>query len=122
MLVLLLAQPAIVVRARAAQMSEAEKIDALLVDVETRSDLRFLRLGSVHSSHEAARMLRLKLRFAGSRIRTVDDFIQYIATATASGHPYFVLYPDGRRVASAEFLRGELRRLTRESNTARQEP
>src|SRR6185437_9879565 len=77
----------------AAPMSEQQKIEALLNDVEMHDDLRFIRLGSVHSSAEAARMLRIKLRFAGARIRTADEFIDYIATATASGSPYFVLYP-----------------------------
>jgi hypothetical protein len=96
----------------AAPMNEQQKIEALLNDVEMHDDLRFIRLGSVHSSAEAARMLRIKLRFAGARIRTADEFIDYIATATASGSPYFVLYPNGRRVPSGEFLRAELKRIT----------
>jgi len=103
---------------RASQMSEQDKIDALVQAVETRSDLKFIRLGTVHSSVEAAQMLRTKLRFAGSRVHTVDDFIDHVATATASGSPYFVLYPDGRRVPSSEFLREELKRLA-QSPTAK---
>ena len=96
---------------RASQISEQDKIDALVHAVEMRSDLRFIRLGTVHSSVEAAQMLRTKLRFAGSRVQSVDDFIDHVATATASGSPYFVLYPDGRRVPSSEFLREELKRI-----------
>jgi len=97
---------------RAAPMSEQQKIQALLHDVEMHDDLRFIRLGSVHSSTEAARMLRIKLHFAGARIRTADEFIDYIASATASGSPYFVLFPNGKRVPSGEFLRAELKRIT----------
>jgi hypothetical protein len=92
-------------------MSEDEKIDALVNTVEAHRELRFVRLGSVHTSSEAARMLRTKLMFAGSHVRTVDDFIDHIATATASGSPYYVLYPDGRKITSQEFLRDELKRL-----------
>ena len=35
-------------------MSERNKIDALVHAVEMRSDLKFIRLGTVHSSTEAA--------------------------------------------------------------------
>jgi hypothetical protein len=105
-------QLVVAVPAYAAPMSETEKIDALLNDVEAHNDLKFIRLGSVHSSGEAAQMLRIKLRFAGSRVKTADDFIEHIASATESGHPYLVVYPDGRKVQSGTFLRAELKRLT----------
>lgn len=109
------AQLTAVVPADAAPMTEREKIDVLLNDVETRNDLKFIRLGSVHSAREAAQMLRIKLRVAGARVKTANDFIEHIASATASGHPYLVVYPDGRQVPSAIFLRAELKRLTQAS-------
>ena len=83
--VALFGQLVVAVPAYAAPMSETEKIDALLNDVEAHNDLKFIRLGSVHSSGEAAQMLRIKLRFAGSRVKTADDFIEHIASATESG-------------------------------------
>ena len=95
----------------AAPLTDAQKIDALIRAVEARSDLRFVRLDAPHSASEAAQMLRVKLAYAGSRVRTVDDFIDGIATATLSGKPYYVRYPDGHQVTSAEFLRAELRRI-----------
>jgi uncharacterized protein DUF5329 len=110
------AQLAGVAPAHAAPMTEQEKIDVLLHDVETRNDLKFIRLGSMHSAGEAAQMLRIKLRVAGSRVKTANDFIEHIASATASGHPYLVVYPDGRQVPSAIFLRAELKRLTQASS------
>ena len=110
------------VAVHAASMSERDKIDALLTDVESHSELKFLRLGSLHTSSEAASMLRTKLRFAGSRVKTADDFINDVATATLSGHPYYVIYPDGKRVSSSEFLHGELERLTATPQAARVKP
>ena len=95
----------------AAPLTEAQKIEALISAVEARKDLQFFRLGSVHSSSEAANMLRVKLSFAGDRVKTADEFIVHVGTQTVSGSPYFVIFPDGRRVPSADFLRQELKRI-----------
>jgi hypothetical protein len=97
--------------APAAPLTDAEKIEALILAVEARKDLQFIRLDIAHSAREAANVLRIKLAFAGDRVKTVDDFIDHVATATQSGKPYFVRYPDGREVSSAEFLREELKRI-----------
>jgi len=94
-----------------APLSDAEKIQALIRTVEARKDLQFIRLDTPHSSREAANVLRIKLAFAGDRVKTVDDFIDHVATATQSGKPYYVRYPDGSEVTSAEFLRQELKRI-----------
>ena len=100
-----------VLAAAAAPLSDAEKIQALIRTVEARKDLQFIRLDVAHSSREAANVLRIKLAFAGDRVKTVDDFIDHVATATQSGKPYYVRYPDGKEVTSAEFLRQELKRI-----------
>jgi hypothetical protein len=94
-----------------APLSDAEKIQALIRTVEARKDLQFIRLEVAHSAREAANVLRIKLAFAGDQVKTVDDFIDHVATATRSGKPYYVRYPDGREVTSAEFLRQELKRI-----------
>jgi uncharacterized protein DUF5329 len=95
----------------AAPLTDAEKIEALIVAVEARKDLQFIRLDTAHTAGEAGRVLRVKLAFAGNQVKTVDDFIDHVATATQSGKPYFVRYPDGSEVTSAEFLRQELKRI-----------
>ena len=94
-----------------APLSDTEKIQALIRTVEARKDLQFIRLDVAHSAREAANVLRIKLAFAGDRVKTVDDFIDHVATATQSGKPYYVRYPDGTEVPSAEFLRQELKRI-----------
>jgi hypothetical protein len=99
--------------ASAAPLTDAEKIEALIVAVEARSDLQFIRLETAHTAGEAGRMLRVKLAFAGDRVKTVDDFIDHVATRTQSGKPYFVRFPDGVELTSAEFLRQELKRIER---------
>jgi len=73
-----------------APLSDAEKIQALIRTVEARKDLQFIRLDVAHSAREAANVLRIKLAFAGDRVKTVDDFIDHVATATQSGKRYYV--------------------------------
>ena len=109
----LLALVAFAFAAHASPMTEREKIDALIHVIEAHPELKFIRLGTVHSSSEAAQMLRTKLRFAGWRVRTADEFIEHVATATQSGSPYLVVYPDGRQVTSAAFLQAELERISK---------
>ena len=96
-----------------APLTDAEKIEALILAVEARKDLQFIRLDTAHTAGEAANMLRVKLAFAGDRVKTVHDFIDHVATATQSGKPYSVRYADGKEVSSAEFLRQELKRIER---------
>lgn len=96
-----------------APLTDAEKIEALILAVEARKDLQFIRLDAAHTAGEAASMLRVKLAFAGDRVKTVDDFIDHVATATQGGKPYSVRYADGKEVSSAEFLRQELKRIER---------
>ncbi len=97
-----------------APLTEPAKIDALIRAVEARSDLQFLRNDNAYSAREAAFHLRTKLAFAGAQIKTADDFIDRLATGSSTtGRPYLVRFIDGKLIPSAEFLRGELKRISR---------
>lgn len=79
-------------------------------------DAQFIRNGTSYESAAAAKHLRLKLRAAGSRIKTAEDFIRYCASASSvSGIPYEIRFADGRVVRSADFLRGKLSEFDREN-------
>jgi hypothetical protein len=107
------------VAAPPAPLSEAAKIDALIRAVEAHSELRFLRNDVEYSASEAALHLRMKLAIAGSQIKTVDDFIEHLATGSSvTGKPYLVRFIDGKLVPSAEFLRGELKRLSQPTSVS----
>jgi hypothetical protein len=88
---------------------ESQKIDYLLHAVETLRDAKFVRNGTPYDAKAAAKHLRLKLRAAGSRIKSADDFIRYCATGSSiSGLPYEIQFSDGRVVTSEAFLRKKL--------------
>ena len=96
-----------------APVTESARIDALIRAVEGRSDLQFLRNDVAYSSREAGLHLRTKLAFAGSQIKTVEDFIDHVGTGSSTtGRPDLVRFIDGKLIPSAEFLRGELKRIS----------
>ena len=91
------------------QEIEQQKIQFLINVVANLKDATFLRNGSEYDAQQAASHMRLKLRFAGSRIRTAEDFIVYCATGSSmSGEKYKIKFADGRLVDSATFLRDKL--------------
>ena len=98
--------------APAVQLTEAQKIQALIHSIETLKGAVFIRNGSEHDAAKAAEHLRRKLDYAGKRISTADQFIDKLATGSSmSGKPYQIRFADGRTVESAAFLREQLRKL-----------
>jgi hypothetical protein len=91
--------------------SEKEKINYLLETLEN-SNLIFIRNGDEYSSKEARAHMQKKLEYAGNRITNVDQFITYLATKSSiSGKPYYVKYPDGKKVESSIWMRELLNNL-----------
>ncbi len=84
------------------------EIDGLINFVRT-SDVRFIRNGSEYSAAEGADHLSDKLKKAGDRVKTTDDFITGIASKSyLSGKPYKVKFPDGRTQPTGEWLKAQL--------------
>lgn len=104
MLFALLALPAF-----ARQDAEQQKIAYLIDSVATLQGATFIRNGTGYDATQAADHMRLKLRFAGSRVNTAEDFITYCATGSSmSGIKYTIRFQDGRVVDSAAFLLSKL--------------
>jgi hypothetical protein len=96
--------------------SENARIEYLLAIVASLHDAQFIRNGTSYDSAAAVKHLRLKLRAAGSRIETAEDFIRYCASASSvSGRPYEIRFADGRVVRSADFLREKLTEFDNEN-------
>ena len=105
------------IAANAGERSAAEdaRIEYLLAIVASLQGAQFIRNGTPYDSATAVKHLRLKLRAAGSRIKTAEDFIHYCAsTSSVSGRPYEIRFSDGRVVRSADFLRQKLTELDKE--------
>jgi len=88
---------------------ESQKIDFLIAAIATLDHAQFVRNGTAYDAKAAAGHLRLKLKNAGSRIKTAEDFIRYCASVSSvSGTPYEIRFSDGRVVTSEAFLRKKL--------------
>jgi len=89
--------------------AEDVRIEYLLTVVASLQDAQFIRNGTAYDSAAAVKHMRAKLRVAGGRVKTAEDFIRYCASeSSVSGQPYEIHFPDGRVVLSADFLRQKL--------------
>jgi hypothetical protein len=107
------------VTANAGERSPAEnaRIEYLFEVVASLHDAQFIRNGTPYDSRAAVNHLRLKLRAAGARVETAEDFIRYCASASSvSGRPYEIRFADGRVVRSADFLREKLLEFDRKGS------
>ena len=88
---------------------ERQKIAYLIDSVATLQGATFIRNGTGYDAARAADHMRLKLRLAGSRVKTAEDFITYCATGSSiSGTRYAIRFRDGHVVDSATFLHDRL--------------
>lgn len=89
-------------------LGEQNRIDYLIGEVK-RSAAVFLRNDAEHTAVRAASHLARKLRYAGKRVQTAEEFIAGIATKSeTSGKIYEIRWPKGRRQPLAEWLRSRL--------------
>ena len=94
--------------ARAADLSPAQsaRIEYLIGTIESLKNARFIRNGASYDAKTAADHLRLKLRNAGSRVSSAEDFIRYCASQSSiSGLPYRIRFSDGRVIFAGDYLR-----------------
>ena len=109
LLLVVLVAPALAQQAVDLSTVEQQKIGWLIESVAALHDARFIRNGQAYDATRAADHLRLKLRFAGDRVKTAEDFINYCATRSSmSGRRYSIRFADGRTVDAAMFLRQRL--------------
>jgi Family of unknown function (DUF5329) len=88
---------------------ESQKIDYLINAIATLEHAQFVRNGTAYDAQAAADHLRLKLKNAGSRVKSAEDFIRYCASVSSkSGVPYQIRFSDGTVVTSEAFLRNKL--------------
>jgi membrane-bound inhibitor of C-type lysozyme len=96
---------------------EDARIAALIQAVESLQGTRFIRNGTEYDCKAAADHLRLKLRRAGDRVKTADDFIEDCASrSSVSGAKYRLRFPDGKETDAEVFFHKKLKEIDHASN------
>ena len=94
----------------AQDLSERAKIEYLIASVETLEGAKFIRNGREYDTRAASSHLRLKLKTAGSKVKTAEDFIKFCASQSSlTGEPYLIRLADGVTVKSEVFFRDKLK-------------
>ena len=107
LLLLLLLIPGVL---RAKDAREEKRIEHLLQAVESLKGAAFIRNGTEYDATDAGRHLRLKLKLAGDRVKTAEDFINICASRSSfSGDAYKIRLPDGTTTETAPFFQAKLR-------------
>jgi hypothetical protein len=105
----------VVMRAYAQDSREAAKIRYLIASVEALEGAKFIRNGKKYDGRSASSHLRLKLKNAGDRVRTAEDFIMFCGSkSTITGEPYLIWLTDGTIVKAEVFFRKKLMTFTQD--------
>ena len=95
--------------AAAPDPNASQEIEYLISSVEHMQDATFVRNGVSYDARKAASHLRMKLKYAGSNVKSAEDFIRMCASRSSiSGKPYELRFADGRVMTSESYFTGKL--------------
>ena len=99
-------------RRKAGELTEREKILALIGALR-KSQATVIRNGVEYSAEQGAEHLEMKLNYAGTRLKSAEQFIVHVATRSSmSGKPYFIRPPDQQEVLAGDWFFTELGKLS----------
>lgn len=95
-----------------ATLTEKEKIEFLITSVENLENAKFYRNGSIHDAVDAGKHLRMKVRKAGDRVKTAEDFIEKLASKSSiTGKDYKIVFLDGKEQITSKYFHSVLNTL-----------
>jgi hypothetical protein len=89
---------------------EQQRIDYLMQSLSSVQGAVFIHNGSEYDSAAAREHLQEKLRFAGERVKTAEDFIKYCASESSMTHQrYKIRFADGTVTDTASYFHKQLK-------------
>jgi len=96
-------------------LTEKAKIEALIANLESKTDATFIRNGREYNSKDAAKFLRGKWQAYEKQIKTADDFIAKAATVSSTtGKPYLIRFKGAAEIRCGDHLTAQLKKLKAE--------
>ena len=97
---LLLARPA----------REQQRIDYLIQSLGSLPNAVFIRNGNEYSAADARSHLEKKLKYAGNRIQTAEEFVKHCASQSSISHrPYQIRFEGGKVTDTSSYFREKLK-------------
>jgi Family of unknown function (DUF5329) len=95
---------------------QQERIDYLIQSLSSLKGAVFIRNGSEYGAAAAREHLQEKLKFAGERVKTAEEFIKYCATESSITHqPYKIRFADGTVTDTASYFHERLKEYDRQN-------
>jgi hypothetical protein len=89
---------------------EQQRIDYLIGYLASLKGAVFIRNGTEYDAKAARDHLQSKLDYAGERVKTAEQFIQYCAAQSSMSHkPYQIRFADGTVTDTASFFTAKLK-------------
>ncbi len=89
---------------------EQQRIDYLFASLASLKGAVFIRNGTEYDAAKARDHLQQKLNYAGDRVKTAEQFVQYCATSSSmSRKPYQIRMADGTVTDTAPFFTAKLK-------------
>ncbi|WP_299825328.1 DUF5329 family protein [uncultured Pontibacter sp.] len=96
----------------AAELTESQKVERLILFIKSLKDATFVRNGSEHTCEQAAEHLQSKWEKHRNKIQSARAFIEDLASKSGlSGQPYLIRFKDGTELTTNAVLNQELERL-----------
>ncbi len=96
----------------AREAREEARIEFLIHGVESSTGIKFIRNGSEYDGAAAAKHLRMKVNYGGSRIKTAEEFVKYCASESSLTHrKYSIRLADGTTMDAATYFTEQLRKF-----------
>ena len=113
-LALLLVLPALL---WARDAREQQRIDYLIQSLASLKGAVFIRNGIEYDAAAAREHLQTKLRYAGERVKSAEQFIKYCASESSLTHqPYKIRFNDGKVTTTASFFAEKLKEFNQRSH------
>lgn len=105
-------QPTTQATSRPTKLTETQKIEALIAQIENLKGAVFIRNDAEYTGRQAAKHMRDKWQWKKKKIKSARDFITVAASkSSSSGRPYIIRFKKTGEVKCGEYLLKELKKL-----------